>query len=193
MAELAALRDTAVDEATELRALELERLDGMTSGLWPQVQQGRPPAVMAAVRVSERRSRLLGLDEPTATRTELTGSLSVTAKTEIKTQVELLQAWLSFEELAELGAKTDGLFTDASALATDRSTRMLVGVPASPAAAIHGVLTGVPVGLSTRVPPCTRTWRRCFGRRSCSWPRGWSTTKNVPPLVRRSGASSIRL
>ena len=40
----------------------------MTAGLWPQVQKGSPPAVTAAVRVSERRSRLLGLDEPTATR-----------------------------------------------------------------------------------------------------------------------------
>ena len=149
MAELAALRETAVCEATELRALELERLDGMTSGLWPQVQQGRPLAVMAAVRVSERRSRLLGLDEPAATRTELTGSLSVTAAAPIKVQVELLQRWLSFEELAELGAKTEGLFTDALALATALSTRMLVGVPPSPAAAIPGVLTGVPAGLST--------------------------------------------
>ena len=36
-AELAALRETAVAEATELRALELERLDGMTSALWPHI------------------------------------------------------------------------------------------------------------------------------------------------------------
>jgi len=37
-AELAALRQTAVTEATELRALECVRLDGMISGLWPQIQ-----------------------------------------------------------------------------------------------------------------------------------------------------------
>ena len=47
MAELAALRETAVAEATELRSLELERLDGITSGLWPQVH-----------RVARRRSWL---------------------------------------------------------------------------------------------------------------------------------------
>lgn len=60
-AELAALREAAVGEATGLRAVELERLDGMTSGLWPQIREGSPPAVSAAVRVAERRSRLLGL------------------------------------------------------------------------------------------------------------------------------------
>ena len=63
----------------------------------------------------------------------------------------MLQGWLSFEELAELGAKTDGLFRNALALATDRATRMLVGVPPS-AATIDGVLTGVPAGLWDRLP-----------------------------------------
>ena len=79
MAELAALREQTVEQAAELRDLELQRFDEMTAGLWPQVQKGSPPAVTAAVRVSERRSRLLGLDEPTATRTEISGSLSVDA------------------------------------------------------------------------------------------------------------------
>jgi hypothetical protein len=58
--------------------------------------------VTAAVRVSERRSRLLGLDEPTATRTELSGSLGVTAQTQLKAQAEELQTWLTFEELRDL-------------------------------------------------------------------------------------------
>ena len=39
-AELAALRETAVAEATELRALKLERLNAMTSGLWSGIQDG---------------------------------------------------------------------------------------------------------------------------------------------------------
>ena len=95
----------------------------MTAGLWPQVEEGSPPAVTAAVRVSERRSRLLGLDEPTATRTEISGSLSVDAEARIKAQVEELRDWLSFEELRELGEKSDKLFADASALAQARRTR----------------------------------------------------------------------
>jgi hypothetical protein len=64
-AELAALRETAVTEATELRGLELERLDGMTSGLWPAIQEGSAATVSSGLRVSERRARLLGLDAPT--------------------------------------------------------------------------------------------------------------------------------
>jgi hypothetical protein len=68
-AELVAIRDQTVEQAQELRALELERLDGMTAGLWPQVREGSPPAVSAAVRVSERRARLLGPDAPVTTKT----------------------------------------------------------------------------------------------------------------------------
>lgn len=79
-AELAALREMTVTEATELRALKLERLDGMTSGLWPEIEAGSPPAVSAAVPVSERRSRLLGLDAPGVTKNELSGSLGVYAE-----------------------------------------------------------------------------------------------------------------
>ena len=122
-AELAALREKTVEQAAELRDLELQRFDEMTAGLWPLVKKGSPPAVSAAVRVSERRSRLLGLDEPTVTKSEITGSLSVAAETHIKAQVEELRDWLSFEELVALGAASDKLFADASALAQARRTR----------------------------------------------------------------------
>jgi len=54
-AELATLRATTVTEATTLRALELERLDVMTGGLWPPVQDESPLAVTAAIRVCEYR------------------------------------------------------------------------------------------------------------------------------------------
>ena len=113
-----------VEQAAELRDLELQRFDEMTAGLWPQVQEGSPPAVTAAVRVSERRSRLLGLDEPTATRTEISGSLSVDAEARIKARSRGAAGWLSFEELRALGAKSDKLFADARALAKARSTQM---------------------------------------------------------------------
>ena len=105
-AELAALRETAVAEATELRALELARLDGMNLGLWPGVEAGSPPAVSAAVRVSERRAKLLGLDEATTTRTEISGSLSVTAQSRLKAEADELR-WLSFDELKALAEASD--------------------------------------------------------------------------------------
>ena len=128
-------------EATELRALELARLDGMNLGLWPAVEAGSPPAVSAAVRVSERRAKLLGLDEPTATRTELSGSLSVTAQTRLKAEAEELR-WLSFDELKTLAEASDKLISDAIALVKARRTPMLVGAAPAPVAGVDDVATG---------------------------------------------------
>ena len=126
-AELADIRDQTVEQAHELRALELERLDGMTSGLWPRIQEGSAAAVSAGVRVSERRSRLLGLDEPTATRTELTGSLGIYAE-RLAAERELFIK-LDISELEELAAQSQALVDRAIAMArahpaarfTDRS------------------------------------------------------------------------
>jgi hypothetical protein len=42
--------------------LELERLDSYLVGLEPRIAKGDHQAVNSAVRISERRSRLLGLD-----------------------------------------------------------------------------------------------------------------------------------
>jgi len=114
-AELAALRERTVEQAQELRVLELERLDGMTSGLWPQIQAGSPPAVSAAVRVSERRSRLLGLDAPVVTKSELTGSLGVYEE-RLATERELFRT-LSVEQLAELARESEALVAKAMAMA----------------------------------------------------------------------------
>ena len=108
MAELAALREKTVEQAAELRDLELQRFDEMTAGLWPQVQKGSPPAVTAAVRVSERRSRLLGLDEPTATRTEISGSLSVDAQKRLDRERELFSL-LSVPQMEEIAAESQAL------------------------------------------------------------------------------------
>jgi hypothetical protein len=52
----------------------------MVASLWPQIEDGSPPAVAAAIRVSERRARPLGLDAPVVTKRELTRALSVTAE-----------------------------------------------------------------------------------------------------------------
>ena len=103
----------------------------------------------AAVRVSERRSRLLGLDEPSATRTEISGSLSVDAERRLKAETEDLQRWLTFEELRELGEKSERLFADARALVQARRTPMLVGGSPSSAAGVDDVARGEPTEQST--------------------------------------------
>ncbi len=61
-AELLELREQTKADATEVRDMELQRCDEMILGLWPAVRRGDAKSVMAAVRVSERRAKLLGID-----------------------------------------------------------------------------------------------------------------------------------
>jgi len=70
-AVLGLLRRTEADAVADLRALESERLDHLTrvtlEGIAASVQSPQglsAPLVSAAVRISERRARLLGLDAP---------------------------------------------------------------------------------------------------------------------------------
>lgn len=74
-AELIELREQTKGDAVEVRDIELQRCDEMILGLWPGVRRGDPKAVMAAVRVSERRARLIGLDAPK--QVELSGGVEV--------------------------------------------------------------------------------------------------------------------
>lgn len=60
----AALRDIPKDEATELRALEAQKLDYAETRLQDHIRVGDVQAINALVRISESRRRLLGLDMP---------------------------------------------------------------------------------------------------------------------------------
>lgn len=59
------LRAEALTDAEELRTLELARLDGMLISIAGQLGKGDLGAVDRALRVSESRRKLLGLDAPT--------------------------------------------------------------------------------------------------------------------------------
>jgi DNA-binding CsgD family transcriptional regulator len=120
-AELAALREQTVEEAKELRDLELQRFDEMTAGLWPQVRAGSPAHVTAAVRVSERRARLFGLDAPVVTKSELSASLSVTAE-RLAAERELFGK-LDVQQLEELAADSEALIAKARAMAERQYVR----------------------------------------------------------------------
>jgi hypothetical protein len=124
-AELGALREQTVEEAKELRDLELQRFDEMTAGLWPQVRAGSPPHVTAAVRVSERRARLLGLDAPVITKSELSGSLGVYAE-RLVAERELFSQ-LPLEQLEALAKESQSLI--------DRALEMVEAQRVQPAAA----------------------------------------------------------
>ncbi|WBP89526.1 hypothetical protein [Kitasatospora cathayae] len=51
----------------EYRQLELDRLDAMQEALWPKVLDGETRAMDTALRLMDRRAKLLGLDAPTRT------------------------------------------------------------------------------------------------------------------------------
>lgn len=66
------------EKAERLRDLEARRLDLLQVALTPGVRAGQPGAVIAAVRVMERRARLFGLDA--ATKVQLSGDMTLTEK-----------------------------------------------------------------------------------------------------------------
>lgn len=60
----AALKRTIQEPADELRTLELARLDDMLKAIAPHVAAGNLTAIDRALKIQERRARLLGLDAP---------------------------------------------------------------------------------------------------------------------------------
>jgi hypothetical protein len=61
----AGLKKTLQEPAEELRFLELSRLDEALKAIWPDVRKGSLFAIDRFLKISERRSRLLGLDAKT--------------------------------------------------------------------------------------------------------------------------------
>lgn len=59
-----ALKKTLQEPADDLRKIENERLDSMLAALWDKVEKGDPQAIMAGIKISERRAKLNGLDSP---------------------------------------------------------------------------------------------------------------------------------
>lgn len=65
---LGALDALIAKKAERVRELEIARLDRLNIALAPTIKTGNPGAIFAAVKIMERRAKLLGLDaEPTVT------------------------------------------------------------------------------------------------------------------------------
>jgi len=65
MIELKRIAAETSVEARILRAQEIDRYNRMLAAIWRQVADGHLGAIDRAIRISERRSKLLGLDMPT--------------------------------------------------------------------------------------------------------------------------------
>lgn len=63
----AALKRNIREPAQEMIELELARLDDMLKAIAPHVAAGNLTAIDRALKIQERRARLLGLDAPTKT------------------------------------------------------------------------------------------------------------------------------
>ena len=63
--ELSLLRKTIQEPANDLRALEIHRLDEALRAIWQEVKKGNLFAIDRFLKISERRSRLLGMDAKT--------------------------------------------------------------------------------------------------------------------------------
>jgi hypothetical protein len=59
---LAELAEESRDRATELRELEVSRIDRVLAGVFPRAERGEEDAVRSFIRLSQRRALLLGLD-----------------------------------------------------------------------------------------------------------------------------------
>jgi hypothetical protein len=80
--ELEKLNDQSAESARELRVLEANRLDALHAAHWPAAvgADGQPPDLRAAalvLRISERRSQLLGLDASRQIETRNSSRVSV--------------------------------------------------------------------------------------------------------------------
>ncbi len=74
-AELNELRDQTHEDVTAVREMEIERCDQLWTWLRPRLERGDPQAVASAIKVMDRRSKLLGLDA--STKIDLGGKLTL--------------------------------------------------------------------------------------------------------------------
>lgn len=65
-----AITEREVEDVDHLRALEMDRLDVLLRALWPRVEDGDLAAINTAIRITETRIKLLGLDRRGASRDE---------------------------------------------------------------------------------------------------------------------------
>jgi hypothetical protein len=75
MKELKLLAKECLEEAAQVRDLELQRLDALYLKAWEAVEEGDLPSIDRCLRVQERRAKLLGLDA--AEKVEHSGDLVI--------------------------------------------------------------------------------------------------------------------
>jgi hypothetical protein len=83
-----ALRRIVAEHVDEHRQTDLARLDLLWRGVAPEAMQGSPRHVLAAVRVLERRAKMIGYDAPTKVEQHIT----IEEQTALDREIEQLLA-----------------------------------------------------------------------------------------------------
>lgn len=73
----AALKRALEPAASEVRKLEIARLDKALLGIWEKVELGNYNAIHCFLRISERRAKLMGLDAPVKLNANITGDIEI--------------------------------------------------------------------------------------------------------------------
>lgn len=63
--EMLSLAEVASEDASAIRALEIDRLDRLQLGIWSSASTGHLGAIDRILKIMERRAKLLGIDSPT--------------------------------------------------------------------------------------------------------------------------------
>lgn len=79
------------------RELELARLDTLQQAIWPKAMSGDPRAIEAALKILDRRAKLLGLDSPVR--------LEVLTVDALDAQIQRLEAELAAAAIAAADGK----------------------------------------------------------------------------------------
>jgi predicted transcriptional regulator len=66
-----ALRELPQEGASNLRKIELERLDQLLDAMWDKAMKGDGWAVDRCLKIMERRAKLMGIDAPIVTKVEV--------------------------------------------------------------------------------------------------------------------------
>jgi len=86
---MAGLERWGRQDVAELREVEVARLDSYLASIAPQVAKGSLLAIDRAVRISERRCKLLGLDAPT--RLTITDEALEAERERLQSEVRMLE------------------------------------------------------------------------------------------------------
>lgn len=96
--QLSVWRDMTQEMSNELRELEVQRLDEFLRALWPKIQTGNPRAIETALKVAERRAKLLGLDAPEKREVTVDASVQSLTHTELVSEYARLGLPLTNEQ-----------------------------------------------------------------------------------------------